>query len=128
MATELLSKVWTRNDVAWGLASSHPYAIRTLERVTGRRCDPLLIGKYARELIKSSQIPYFQSCAFSISLATDDQKKSIVHSNFFVDHTEVNRILVKEMEGQNEKAWMLGSTLEDGDEFFGFTFSEQPRQ
>ena len=110
IATELFAKVLTKDDVAWGLVSSHPYAVRALERATGKVCVPQIMRKHAESLQKASEIPYVQDCSVTIT-----ETKSIIHTNYFVDHKEVNELL------KNEANWTLG-TLEEGDEFFAFTF------
>jgi GNAT superfamily N-acetyltransferase len=110
IATEMLAKVWTKDNVAWGLVSSHPHTVRALERATQRICVPQIINKHAELLMKASEIPYIQGCKFTIT-----ESQSVMHTNYFTDHTEVNDYLCK------EKTWGLGK-LEDGDEFFAFTF------
>ncbi|KAI1703885.1 hypothetical protein DdX_14628 [Ditylenchus destructor] len=111
VATELICKSWTRDVVAWGLATSNPYSIRALERASQRRCDPEAISKHAKDLVSASGIPAFQNCKLSI-----DSEKSLIHCDFFVDHTNVNKAIAAE---QN---WTLG-LLDEGDEFLAFCFT-----
>jgi hypothetical protein len=111
LATELVAKAWTKDALAWGLMTSHPYAVRALESATQRKCDPQTISIYAKDLVKASGIPYFQKCQISIN-----ENHSLIHSEFFIDHTEVNEILAS-----LKSEWRLG-TLGEGDEFFAFTF------
>ncbi|EFJ31759.1 hypothetical protein SELMODRAFT_440007 [Selaginella moellendorffii] len=88
------------SDVAAGLVSSHPYAIRALESATNTRVDPSFLTQHAVGIIRSSQVPYIH-------------KREItgfrINTEFFVDHTEVNAIR------DGDPDWMLGS-LEDGEE------------
>ena len=113
LATEILSKSWTRDNIAWGLVSSHPHAVRALERAVQRICIPQIISKYATDLIKDCEIPYILNCEISIT-----GSQSVIHSKFFVDHNEVNELLKK------EKNWGLGK-IDEGDEFFAFVFKYQ---
>jgi len=57
LATELLSKAWTRDAIAWGLVTSHPHSVKALERATQRKCNPLQMAIHARQLIEASDIP-----------------------------------------------------------------------
>jgi GNAT superfamily N-acetyltransferase len=111
IATELFAKVWTKDNIAWGLVTSHPHAVRALERATGKVCVPQIMSKHAETLMKASEIPYIQNCKVTIT-----GTQSIIHSNFFVDHKEVNEFL------KNEENWRLGA-LEEGDEFFALVAS-----
>lgn len=113
LATALIARAGEKSTLAWGLMSSHPYAVRALESATQRKCDPRMISTYAKDLIIASGIPHFQKCQIDIK-----ESRSLIHSNFFVDHTEVNEIVVRL---GNE--WKLG-TLGEGDEFFAFTFKD----
>ncbi|CAG8626250.1 12447_t:CDS:2 [Ambispora gerdemannii] len=98
---------------AVGLVSANPYAVRTMEKSSPFvSCDPVKIRKYASDLISVSGIPYFQNCKLRI-----DKNTSIIHTDFMIDHTEINAIL------REEPDWVLGA-LADGDEFFAFTFGE----
>lgn len=113
LATELIAKAWTKDVLAWGLMTSHPYSIRALERATQRKCDPKTISHYAKDLVKASEIPFFQECKITIN-----ENTSLIHSEYFIDHTNVNAIVA------SQKDWKLG-TLGEGDEFFAFTFKNQ---
>jgi len=44
----------------------------------------------------------------------------VVQANFFIDHREVNELIGQYID---EGQWNLGQ-LEDGDEFFAFTFDD----
>ncbi len=113
VASTLCSSVWKPSVTAWGLVTSHPYAVHALERATGRRCDPLEIKNYASNLVKQSGIPYVQNCQL---LCNNHQ--SVIQSQFFVDHSEIQQLLAKELN------WKLGN-IQDGEEFFAFTFQHQ---
>jgi len=110
IAKQLLSKTWSPENLAWGLVTSHPHAVRALEAATSRLCIPQIISKYAPVLMKATKIPYIQNCETTIT-----GTQSVIHSEFFVDHSEVNELVKK------DEKWSL-ATLADGDEFFAFTF------
>jgi len=92
--------------------SSHPHAVRALERAKSKSCDPKEISKHAESLITASGITYVQGCPLVLSADC-----SVINTHFFVDHTEVNELLNKESD------WKLGP-LNDGEEFFAFVFAE----
>lgn len=97
-----------KNDFACGLVTSHPHAVRALERATVRLCDMDGVKQHAAGLIAASGIPYVQGCTVA------DCK---IDTQFHVDHTEINEFI------RQEKNWMLGGKdLPDGKEFFAFTF------
>ncbi|KAI6194888.1 N-acetyltransferase domain-containing protein [Aphelenchoides besseyi] len=113
LATELVARAWKKDAMAWGLMTSHPYSVRALESARQLKCDPQLISLYAKDLIKASGIPFFQECKISTA-----ENRSVIHSKFFVDHTNVNAIVAS-----LGSEWKLGA-LEEGDEFFAFTFKD----
>jgi GNAT superfamily N-acetyltransferase len=96
---------------ACGIISSHPYAIKALEKATKMKCNPKIISKYAPDIIIDSKIPYIHDSKLDCT-----EEYSLINTNFYVDHTEVLSIL----EAMNEKDWKLGFKLPDGNEFFGF--------
>ncbi|KAK9823617.1 hypothetical protein WJX72_004259 [[Myrmecia] bisecta] len=100
------------DNFACGLVSCHPYAVRALEAGTGRTCNQEAARRYAADLLSASQIPYVQDCSLDF-----DSGKCLIDTRFFVDHTEVNKIL------SEASGWRLGP-LEEGKEFFAFTFSD----
>jgi hypothetical protein len=100
---------------AAGLITSHPHAVKALEGATQRECDRALIEEHAPDLVRYSKLPYVQNK----QLCCDDGK-CLIDTQFFVDHTEVERILSR------SKGWQLGP-LEDGKEFMAFTFAVSPR-
>lgn len=101
-------------DTEWsifGLVSSHPMAIRALEKATGLKCQPNQIQEYANDLLANCDIPYIQGARLIC-----DKKQSLIDTNFFVDHTEVLDLIEREKE---KSEWLLGDLL-DGYEFFAF--------
>eukprot|EP00026_Physarum_polycephalum_P015177 Phypoly_transcript_15801.p1 GENE.Phypoly_transcript_15801~~Phypoly_transcript_15801.p1 ORF type:complete len:228 (+),score=21.34 Phypoly_transcript_15801:116-799(+) len=113
IATQLCSLVWQRDNVAWGLITSHPYAVRALEHATGKKCDPVVIALHAAALVDASGVPYVQGKHLRSSA-----DESVIETDFHVDHTEVDALVAQ------IPAWRLGK-LNVGDEYFAFTFKTQ---
>jgi len=101
---------WQHDATAWGLVTSHPFAIKAMETASKRQCDPTLIAAHATSLVKTARVPY--ASASSIRCTST---QSLIDTRFYVDHSEVNAI-VAELPN-----WRLGN-LGEGDEFFAFTF------
>jgi len=111
LATQLVNTAIDPRALAWGLATSHPHAVRSLERATKTKCNPSLIGLYASSLVEASGIPYVQNRRI-----VANESGSIIDTEFFVDHTEVNAFRSK------ESGWHMGS-LNDGEEYLAFVFA-----
>jgi len=111
IAFRLCQLAWDpHNSYACGLVTSHPYAIKALERASGCDVDKDLIAFHGIEIIKRSNIKYIQDATNFLN-----QGRCVVNTNFFVSHTEVNSILSKMTD------WKLG-TLDDGEEFIAICF------
>lgn len=95
-----------------GLCTSHPYAVKALEKA-GSRVDPKKTAEYAKSIVKLSNIPYLKSAILKCTNET-----SLIDTNFHVDHTEINNILDSLIKGNK---WQLGA-LPDGHEFFAIIF------
>lgn len=98
---------------AVGLCTSHPYAVKALEKATKCKVDPDMVIKYAKELIAKSNIPYLKGA--TLKCIND---ACLIDTKFDVDHTEINAIL-KELINRDE--WKLGK-LSDEHEFFAVVF------
>ena len=119
IAIRLLQTAWGfSNDVAWGLITSNPFAIRALESATRRRCDPVRIEASADWLLEAAAdaVPYVLGRPF---LA----ERCAINTGFFVDHSRVADKIAKVV--SPDKPWLL-KDLQEGEEWFGFTFLEQP--
>ena len=101
------------SDFACGLASSHPHAVRALERATQRRCNPELTLQHAQSLVEASAIPYLQGCAIASTGACT------INTSYFVDHADVNRLAAAAPD------WRLGA-LAGGEEYLAVTFMRTP--
>ncbi len=110
---ELCRLSWTLNCNIWGLVTSHPYAVRSLERATRRKCTPALITTRAQMLLDNSPVQYTQGCETVFNETT-----TIINTKFDVDHAEVNTAR------KSLNDWVLGD-LPDGWEYFAFVFQEQ---
>lgn len=112
IASQLCRMAWdVSSEFACGLASSHPYAVRALERATQRRCNPTMIMQHGRNMVAASGIPYLSGCGMSTSGAC------ALNTSFFVDHTEVDRLAAA------VPGWCLGS-LPDGEEYLAVIVTE----
>ncbi|CAF1379520.1 unnamed protein product [Didymodactylos carnosus] len=98
-----------------GLATSHPYAVRALEKACRIKCDPALILKYGNQILTTSPIPYTKTAVLHCS-----GNHSYIDTHFFVDHCEISPVLEREVALGR---WKLGETLQDGYEFFAFVFN-----
>jgi GNAT superfamily N-acetyltransferase len=79
-----------------GLASSHPYAVRALEKASGGTAMPS--PDLALALVEASAVPYLQNRAIYI-----DEANSLINTQFHVDQSDLVEIIQKE--GDN---WRLG--------------------
>jgi GNAT superfamily N-acetyltransferase len=113
VASKLCQLAWDVDAVAGcGIVTSHPHAIKALEKATRRHCKPGMID-HARSLLKASRIPYLQDCM--VSCQSDGSGMCVVDSNFFVDHTEVDQLVTF------QPARLGLRQLEAGHEFVAFT-------
>lgn len=120
VAKRLLSALWGFSDqMAWGLVTSNPYAVRALEKATRRRCDPIVIKKFVDVIRKfgNEHIVYIRGKQIEV---TDSQ--SVINTEFYVDHKELPAML---HEATKTDPWKLGE-LREGHEWFAFVLREQP--
>ena len=87
IAQRLCALSWEPHSDAWGLVSSHPYAVRALETATARFCDASWIKERAAALVSSCPVTYIQGA----KLASEGTQ---IDTQFFVDHAKVNEIAV----------------------------------
>lgn len=107
IAGTLIRNVLHHEPDGVGLISSHPYAIKALERATRRTCLSEITLHHIQKIIDHSGIKYLQC-----GILKCDHEKSLIDTTFAVDHTEINKILDK----MND--WRLGQ-LPDDHEFIG---------
>lgn len=115
---KLLLSIWGfSNDCAWGLATTNPLTIKTLESATFRKVSlPFMEQKF--ELISrvGKKVSFVDVNKIYI-----DNNNAIVDTEFFVDHQEIPELI--ERYGSN--SWPFGS-LSEGQEWLAFVFQDQP--
>lgn len=96
-------------DTICALVSSHPHAIRALEKAIKMSCDPVFIKTQGDTLLKTCPVPYLKDCSLKVDDANN--RLCITNTNFDVDHSEILN-LIKE-----DTHWALGLPLGDGEEY-----------
>ena len=123
IAERLLFSIWGfSNHYAWGIVSANPYAIRALEKATRRRAKTLRIRKNSKKLLNvgKQNVPFIHD---NTELCVDDFK-SVINTEFFVDHSDTVKMLEDVV--NEDTPWELG-LIEEGWEWFAFTFNDQPQ-
>lgn len=118
VASALLFTFWGfSNHAAWGLVTSNPYAVRALERITRRRCDPRVIRDMSALIRRvGERIHYVKDQTITL-----DGARSVIDTRFFISHATLSEKLRR----VREKApWMLGD-IGEGEEWLAFTFRSQ---
>lgn len=117
----LLFRVWGFSSFfAWGLLTANPYAIRALEKATRRRCEPSRIKKNMQQLLNFGvENIHYVKAVENMDISNDSSR---LDTRFYVDHSDIGERLNKIT--SEEKPWLLGE-LEEGWEWFAFTFSDQ---
>lgn len=116
VAKKLLFSIWGfSNDRAWGLATTNPVTIKTLESATMRKVSLSAMQKNIN-LIKqiAQKIDFVKETEIFIS-----SENSVVNSTFFVSHEDIPDLIAAY--GEN---WVFGN-LEEGYEWLAFVFSGQ---
>ena len=99
-----------------GLATSHPVAVLAFERVMKKACTPALCNALASGVLTCCGVPYLSGCQTRFRSDTSGQAVSIINTNFFVDHSEVDAIR------ESLTDWKLGK-LRDGEEYLVIIFT-----
>lgn len=105
----------TKNLCAVGIASSHPHAVRAVERAFNTTYRIPESDSFARLLIESSEVPHLQGCRVRISKSPPT---SAIDTQFFVDHTEVRKAADELID------WNVGS-IGDGEEYIAVFFRDE---
>lgn len=119
---ELLFSIWGFTDnAAWGLITANPYTVRALEKATRRRCNPILIAKHKRRILRLGQkiVPYVKPG----TEARIDFGISRINTEFHLEHSRLDDMLARVT--TTDAPWQLGH-LPEGWEWLAFTFREQP--
>jgi hypothetical protein len=111
IASSLLLKALHPGDVVVALVTSHPHAVRALERAARQKCDTSFIEAHGNSLLRACTVPYLRGCALKSDPTAPSEKLCITNTNFDVDHTKVLEWL------ELEDNWALGSPLGNGEEF-----------
>jgi GNAT superfamily N-acetyltransferase len=112
VGSKLCQTAWDVNAVdGCGIVTSHPHAIRALEKATRRHCKPGSLG-LARSLVAASCIPYLQGNAIH---CVPPGSMCQVDNGFFVDHSDVSHLI------PSQPSRLRLGPLEDGHEFVAFT-------
>lgn len=116
IASKLLHSIWGfSNDDAWGLATSNPFTVKTLEASTFRKANPVDILNHLSEIKELGDFVKF------VKEYKVNDVQSVVYSDFFVDHSDVEKNIQKAF---GSSQWLLGN-LEPGHEWLAFTFKDQ---
>jgi GNAT superfamily N-acetyltransferase len=93
-----------------GLVTSHPHAVKALERAMRKKVDPAMCKILAAKVIEESRIEYLKYRDFVFH-----GNSCLVNTAFAVDHAEPEAALAALVD-TNTADWVLGSLL-DGHEF-----------
>ncbi len=116
IAKKLLFSIWGfSNDYAWGLATTNPLTIKTLESATLRKVS-LTKMKQNIKVIKqlSSKVNFISQEEIFIT-----ENNSVVNSSYYVSHDDIPNYISKYGD-----EWVFGN-LEEGFEWLAFTFRGQ---
>ena len=82
----------------YGLVTSHPHAVRALERALRYKC--LNLDPHGVEnILRMSEIPYLDPSKVEVCC---NERQNLVNTRFFVDHSEVEKALEKEVQRNEE--------------------------
>lgn len=119
----LLFAIWTFTDhFAWGILTANPYAIRALEKATRRRCQPTRIVRNHRKL-KSFALQYVDYVNEETVIEVN-RELARINTEFPIDHSTLPEMLAAVT--TPNVPWLMGS-IEEGWEWFAFTFQDQDR-
>ena len=118
IARRLLISVWGfSGDRAWGLATSNPLTVKTLESATFRKVTFSTMQKNIAELHQiAKEVDFISNRKLDIT-----SENAVVNTDFFVDHKYINQNIKK----YGYKKWPY-QKLEEGHEWLAFTFQGQP--
>lgn len=116
VAKKLLFSIWGfSNDFAWGLATTNPVTIKTLESATMRKVSLSSMQK---------NVSYIKQASKNIEFVNEDtieisENNSTVNSTFFVSHNDIPKLI-----NSYGKNWIFGD-LQEGYEWLAFAFKSQ---
>ena len=115
IATRLLLSAWGFSDYyAWGLATTNAITVKTLESVTWREVNPVVINNHIKEIGElCDEIPFADKKQIHI-----DKKTSQIFTNFYPEfqrlENSLTEIYVKRF-----------GDIQEGYEWLAFTFQQQ---
>ena len=115
IATRLLQSAWGFSDYfAWGLATTNAVTVKTLESVTWRKVDPVVIGMHLNEIGQlCDEIAFADKKNIRV-----DANKSQIFTNFYPEFQKLKHNLTDVYVSR------LG-TIDNGCEWLAFTFQHQ---
>ncbi len=116
IAKKLLFSIWGfSNDYAWGLATTNPLTIKTLESATLRKVSIETMKKNI-DIIKqlSDKVNFITQDDISIT-----DSNATVNSSYYVSHEDIPAFI-----SNYGNDWVFGD-LQEGFEWLAFTFREQ---
>ena len=118
IARRLLISVWGfSGDRAWGLATSNPLTVKTLESATFRKVTFSTMQRNIAELQQiAKEVDFIANRNLDITA-----ENAVVNTEFFVDHKFIDKNIKK----YGIKKWPY-QKLEEGYEWLAFTFQGQP--
>ena len=116
IAKRLLFSIWGfSNDYAWGLATTNPLTIKTLESATLRKVSLKKMQENIQVIKQlSEKINFITKHDISIT-----DKNSTVNSSYYVSHEDIPDFIAN-----YGKDWVFGD-LQEGFEWLAFTFRDQ---
>lgn len=114
IASTLLRSIWGfSDDYAWGLATTNPCTVKTLESATFRKCKPETILKNLRAIRTiGADISFVKDAPYNVT-----RTNSQINTNFFVDNFDF-------IKNDDTCQRQLGK-LKPGYEWLAFTFYDQ---
>lgn len=94
-----------------GMVTSNPYAVKSLESVMGKKYDISRVEEFADQIVKDCGIRYFSNAKLHLDSSTN---VSIIDTNFYVDHSEIE----ENLDTLDEDDWQLTRELPEGFEYF----------
>lgn len=113
IASTLLRSIWGfSDDYAWGLATTNPCTVKTLESATFRKCKPENISKHMRAIRTiGADISFVKDAEYNVT-----KSASQIDTNFYVDNHEFI---------QDDSCERQLGKLKPGHEWLAFTFCDQ---
>ncbi len=117
IGTKLMHSIWQLSDsYAWGLYTSNPMTIRSLENATMRKVDIKKINSRFKKIA-----PYLRDL-LPIENWTDSYTPGIAYTDFYVEHGDLNNRI---KQAYKDGDFPLPSKLPEGHEWIAIVFRDQ---